>query len=1073
MTAGSAGMGDRAMSVDVGRATSTCWCGNTGLVPFAPAYLRCEQCETLVVEQMPGLDVARVTDEQRDLYGREYWFSHQERDLGAPTIIARARADLPERCLHWLRAVLKYRLPPARVLELGSAHGGFVALLRAAGFDATGLEISPWVVGFARETFSVPMLQGRVEEQAIEPRSLDLIALMDVLEHLHDPTGTIRHCLGLLKENGLLLVQTPRLPERTTYQEMLERHDRFLEMLQPAEHLYLFSQRSVREFFHRLGADFLEFEPAIFAHYDMFLAVSASPLSQYLPTGIDAALGRTPNGRIVQALLDLSGHFGDLHQRHLASEADRAARLETIEWQGRQLSVADAGRAELEARLAAVDRQLQASEIDRAARLTIIEEKGRQLAQMDGERQYAQGQMAELRRQIGAAEAERAVRETRMAEQEHQLAELVAEHRRLHEQLAEGRRQAEAAQAASARRLVSLEDEAQRLRTSLENVTAERHTLQGQLGRQDKHVRHLQGALKQREAQLNAAQDLLRFVRRTRGYRIMRGLGRWSWLERMLAESLLPEPHRSVEGGAERGERTRDGRPATGLMRVAVDLTPLVPGGANGGVKLMAVELIRQLSRIATDCELVLLTTERSHEELAPLDALNVRRHRVDASGAAGNGAESLLRRLGIDLLFCPFTAPYYFDPQIPAVSVIVDLQYLVYPQFFRPDDHQERDQNFKNACRLATRIVCISDYVRESVLETAGLDPDRVTTIHIRLPHRLPPVSPEAIERARRRSNLEDARFLIYPANFWPHKNHAMLLTAFGMFRSRYPESDLRLVCTGAPDAEMERLREKAERMGLGDRVLFLGYVPDEDFAALMQSALAMIFPSLYEGFGMPVLEAMACGTPVLCSNVTSLPEVAGDAAIFFDPRKPSEIADAIGRIVVDPALAEDLARRGHQQVAAFDDPAEMARQYLRVFREISATGEHFTTRVHGIHPDGWLGERVMISYGAAQDGDSVERHLELRLTVPADHPRDRVTISLTGSGTARPERHVLARGGVLTIRRPLPSSGGVLEVVSDTVFQPEAHGMGADPRFLSCRCQACHIVTPAGVLDLLKEGT
>src|SRR5262249_30576743 len=158
---------------------------------------------------------------------------------------------------------------------------------------------------------------------------------------------------------------------------------------------------------------------------------------------------------------------------------------------------------------------------------------------------------------------------------------------------------------------------------------------------------HLQGALKQRESQLNAAQGLLRFVRSSRGYRIMRRLGRWSWLERMLAESLPPELHRSMEETPGRDERPRDSGPATGLARVAVDLTPLVPGGANGGVKLMAVELIRQLSWIATDCELVLLTTERSHEELAPLDTSNVRRHRVDESSASGNGAGSLLRKLG------------------------------------------------------------------------------------------------------------------------------------------------------------------------------------------------------------------------------------------------------------------------------------------------------------------------------------------------------------------------------------------------------------------------------------------
>jgi glycosyltransferase involved in cell wall biosynthesis/2-polyprenyl-3-methyl-5-hydroxy-6-metoxy-1,4-benzoquinol methylase len=1024
--AGNDKMGDQPIPVGVGGVVPTCWCGNTELVPFAPAYLKCQQCETLVVERMPGPDIARVTDEQRDLYGREYWFSHQERDLGAPSIIARARADLPERCLHWLYTVLKYKLPPAHVLELGSAHGGFVALLRQAGFAATGLEISPWVVAFARRTFDVPMLQGQVEEQAIEPRSLDLIVLMDVLEHLADPARTIAHCLTLLKDGGLLLVQTPRLPEGTTYQDLVARHDRFLELLQPAEHLYLFSQRSIREFFHRLGADFLEFEPAIFAHYDMFLAVSASPLSHYLPSGVEAALGRTSEGRMVQALLDLSGQFHDLQQQHVASEADRAARL------------------------------------------VIIEDKGRQLAQVDGERQHAQGQIVELRRQVETAEAERAKQELR-------LAEGAAEHRDLQErlsQLQESFHTVTIGHHALEAQLAQLSQ----LQKSFESVAAERQALQEQLDKQRDHVRNLQGALARLESELNAARLALRFVSQTRGYRVMRRLGRWSVLEQMLAQNMPAEP-----SGEERATAGHDDRPlgleATArLTRIAVDLTPIVPGGANGGVKLMAVELIRQLSQIAADCEFILLTAERSHDELAPLESLNVRRHCVEQSSATTDGPRttgSLRRTLGVDLLFCPFTAPYYFDATIPTVSVIVDLQYLYHPQFFPADEYHERDKNFRDACHLATRVVCISDYVRETVLAKAGLDPDRVTTIHIRLPHRVSPPSREIADRVRGGSGLKDDRFVIYPANFWPHKNHAMLLTAFGMFRSRYPESDLRLVCTGTPDAQMESLREKVRRMELGHRVLFLGYVPDEEFAVLMRSALAVIFPSLYEGFGMPVLEAMACGTPVLCSNVTSLPEVAGDAALFFDPRKPAEIADAIARIIDDPDLVKDLVRRGYERVAAFSDPSEMARQYLRVFREVLVSREHFATQIRGIHGDGWLGERLVITYDAATEDDPSDRHFELILTAPAHHPRDRVTVSLTGSDMASPESHVIERGTDLSIRRALLPTGGFLEIASDTVFQPAAHGMGTDRRLLSCMCRSCRIVTSAGVLDLFGEST
>ncbi|MCX5909757.1 MAG: class I SAM-dependent methyltransferase, partial [Deltaproteobacteria bacterium] len=108
---------------------------------------------------------------------------------------------------------LKYKLPPGHTLELGSAHGAFVALLQWAGFQATGLEVDPWIVEFGQKTFQVPMLLGPIEKQTLPPHSLDIIFLFDVLEHLPDPEGTIRHCLPLLKNDGIFILQTQSFPE--------------------------------------------------------------------------------------------------------------------------------------------------------------------------------------------------------------------------------------------------------------------------------------------------------------------------------------------------------------------------------------------------------------------------------------------------------------------------------------------------------------------------------------------------------------------------------------------------------------------------------------------------------------------------------------------------------------------------------------------------------------------------------------------------------------------------------------------------------------------------------------------
>jgi SAM-dependent methyltransferase len=142
-------------------ATLRCWCGEDALAPWSPDYLACPRCGTLVVATAPA-DPARVEDEAGSLYGLSYFVAHA-REMGHPDLVARSRLDLSERCVFWLLTLLRHRPPPARTLELGCASGAFVALLATAGYQATGLDLSPAVTAFARETFGVPVLTGPLE----------------------------------------------------------------------------------------------------------------------------------------------------------------------------------------------------------------------------------------------------------------------------------------------------------------------------------------------------------------------------------------------------------------------------------------------------------------------------------------------------------------------------------------------------------------------------------------------------------------------------------------------------------------------------------------------------------------------------------------------------------------------------------------------------------------------------------------------------------------------------------------------------------------------------------------------
>jgi 2-polyprenyl-3-methyl-5-hydroxy-6-metoxy-1,4-benzoquinol methylase len=286
------------------KTSSQCWCGNSTFHDYSPAYWHCQICGTLILKIWPEEDTTHV-DDAGELYSKDYYLKHLPESFGYPSLDARTRTDLTDRIPYWSRTLLKYRLPPASILELGSAHGGFVAFLAAAGYQVTGLELSPWLVEFAQKTFDAHLLQGPLEAQKIPKASLDVIAHMDVLEHLPDPVGTIRLALDLLKPDGLMLLQTPRYEPEKSYEEIIRTNHPFQAQFKEKEHLHIFSMQSLEKLFHDQGWGHVHFEKAIFSQYDMFAVVTKEPL-RLIPTEERvAALQASPSGRLMLALLDL------------------------------------------------------------------------------------------------------------------------------------------------------------------------------------------------------------------------------------------------------------------------------------------------------------------------------------------------------------------------------------------------------------------------------------------------------------------------------------------------------------------------------------------------------------------------------------------------------------------------------------------------------------------------------------------------------------------------------------------------------------------------------------------------
>ena len=309
-----------------------CWCGSTDLLPFSPEYFRCDKCETLISDCGLSSEEMVVSDDENSFYGRNYWETHVSQDLNQPDVYSRSRTDLTERSLYWLRTVLKYKIPPANVLELGSAHGGFVALLNRAGYEAHGLELSPFIVDFAKKTFDVPMYCGPVESHNIADSSLDIIALMDVIEHLPEPEATMKYCMNLLKPDGIMVIQCPQYIEGKTYQSILDEDDPFNIQLKADEHLNLFSKTSIKMLFDKLGAKNVYFEDAIFSIYDMYLVVCKGECGINTKENIENSLISTANGRFVQAMLDLDDHVQESskHVKMLQRECDERLNIINI-----------------------------------------------------------------------------------------------------------------------------------------------------------------------------------------------------------------------------------------------------------------------------------------------------------------------------------------------------------------------------------------------------------------------------------------------------------------------------------------------------------------------------------------------------------------------------------------------------------------------------------------------------------------------------------------------------------------------------------------------------------------------
>jgi glycosyltransferase involved in cell wall biosynthesis len=287
-----------------------------------------------------------------------------------------------------------------------------------------------------------------------------------------------------------------------------------------------------------------------------------------------------------------------------------------------------------------------------------------------------------------------------------------------------------------------------------------------------------------------------------------------------------------------------------------------------------------------------------------------------------------------VDVLHHPVTVPIPRLRGVPTVTTVYDVQHHELPQFFSRAERAFRRWAYDGAARSADVAITTSDYSRERLVQLAGVDPERVEVVPLGIDHeRFGPSRGEADEALSQSLDLPP-RYVVYPANLWPHKNHARLVEAL----AAVPDRELALVLTGSVYGRGGELAQLARRAGVAERVRHLGYVQPEAMPALLRGATAMAFPSLYEGFGAPPVEAMACGCPVASSLHGSLEETLGDAALGFDPTSVESIADAIVRVTSDTALRERLRAAGLERARRYSWERAAAR-HRSIYERATAT--------------------------------------------------------------------------------------------------------------------------------------
>ncbi len=331
------------------------------------------------------------------------------------------------------------------------------------------------------------------------------------------------------------------------------------------------------------------------------------------------------------------------------------------------------------------------------------------------------------------------------------------------------------------------------------------------------------------------------------------------------------------------------------------------------GISEYAYQLILEFSKLKTDHEFIIYLKDRPLSDM-PTPSANFTYKLV--------GPRKMWTQFGLPLSLYfgkkpdIFFSPTHYAPRlspVPTAISIMDLSYIYFPELFNKKDLYQLQNWSKYSIKNAAAIFTISNSSRNDIIKEYAVDSGKIHPTYLGIKNN-ESIKNYSMEDLRKKFGIE-SDYILFVGTLQPRKNIVKLIEAF----SKLKNNKLNLIIVGKKGWQYADILSAPAKYGVGEKVKFLDFVADEDLPSLYKNALCFALPSLYEGFGLPVLEAMKYGCPVVASNVSSLPEAGGDAALYFDPNNPLDIANTLQKVIDSSSLREEMIKKGYNQIKKF----------------------------------------------------------------------------------------------------------------------------------------------------------